>query len=275
MSRTLFIGDSHASGYYEADGKVNFWKDNNYAEVYSEIHKKPVVIYCQPGGTWLKYPQWIRWCLDRYDDIDEVWVQSTYWNRWVMGAVRDATEGEDITTDTFVDHTSPKTDSIHRYTDHRISEDSKYVETVEQVRPSLMEEFKGLTFEDNKITDQWEPFHEKYTYSKLWYELATHIQYRNFCLNYYAIDNMLSKRKIKWFLWTINNRQFMPKNINYYGKLENVTKADMSAERWFSTKKNMEIERMTIDGEHYDRKIHETIAKEYFPYVRKLSLTKF
>ena len=275
MTRTLFIGDSHASGYFEANGKVNFWQDNNYAESYSKLHKKSVVIYCQPGGTWLKYPQWIRWCLDKYNDIDEVWVQSTYWNRWVMGANRNASSGEDITPETFVDFSSPKTENIDRYTDHRISEDANFVETVEQVRPSLMEDFKGFTFEDNNTKEDWQPFHEKYTYTKLWHELATHIQYREYCLNLFAIDNMLSKRKIKWFLWTINNRQFVPKNLNYYGKLENVTRADLSAEEWFKRNKNLEIEKLTIDGEHYPKEIHDMIAKEYFSYVRKLSLTKF
>lgn len=275
MARTLFIGDSHASGYYEANGKVNFWQDNNYAECYSKLHKKPVVIYCQPGGTWLKYPQWVKFCLDTYDDIDEVWIQSTYWNRWVMGAVRDAGIGEDVTPKTFVDFSSPKTESIDRYTDHRITNDGRYLETVEQVRPSLMEDFKGLTFEDNNTKEDWQPFHEKYTYTKLWHELATHIQYREYCLNLFAIDNMLSKRKIKWFLWTINNRQFVPKNLNYYGKLENVTRADLSAEEWFKRNKNLEIEKLTIDGEHYPKEIHDIIAKEYFPYIRKLSLTKF
>jgi hypothetical protein len=192
-----------------------------------------------------------------------------------MGANRNASSGEDITPETFVDFSSPKTENIDRYTDHRISEDANFVETVEQVRPSLMEDFKGFTFEDNNTKEDWQPFHEKYTYTKLWHELATHIQYREYCLNLFAIDNMLSKRKIKWFLWTSNNRMFVPKNLNYYGKLENVTRADLSAEEWFKRNKNLEIEKLTIDGEHYPKEIHDMIAKEYFSYVRKLSLTKF
>ena len=40
MTRTLFIGDSHAHGYYEIDNKISAWQDNNYAEIYADENNK-------------------------------------------------------------------------------------------------------------------------------------------------------------------------------------------------------------------------------------------
>ena len=76
MTRTLFLGDSHSHGYFEMGGKVNAWESNNYAELYALENNKQTVMYSMPGGCNRKYPAWLRTMLDRYNDIDEVFVQS-------------------------------------------------------------------------------------------------------------------------------------------------------------------------------------------------------
>jgi hypothetical protein len=84
LGRTLFIGDSHAHGYSEIGTTISAWQEANYAEIYSNVNNKEVVVYSQPGGCNRKYPAWVKSMLDRYDDIDEVFVQSTYWNRFLL-----------------------------------------------------------------------------------------------------------------------------------------------------------------------------------------------
>ena len=56
MGRTLFIGDSHTMGYKSTSagtglGSFSQWNDNNYAEIYSELAGRPVVIYALSGAT--------------------------------------------------------------------------------------------------------------------------------------------------------------------------------------------------------------------------------
>ena len=77
MSKTLFIGDSHTVGYQTIEGKVgpgsySFWNDNNYCEQYSNLHKKPVVIYAQPGAVNSLYTNSLKTSFEIHPDIDEV-----------------------------------------------------------------------------------------------------------------------------------------------------------------------------------------------------------
>ena len=102
MSRTLFIGDSHAHGYYEVGNTISAWQDNNYAEIYADENNKQVVIYSQPGGCNRKYPAWLKSMLDRYDDIDEVFIQSTYWNRFLLSCSRNLDVGETTDVDLYL-----------------------------------------------------------------------------------------------------------------------------------------------------------------------------
>ena len=101
MGRTLFLGDSHAAGYYFKD-RPHQW-EHNYGDSYSKLYNKDVIVYALPGATNKKYPIWLKSMLDRYDDIDEVFVQSTYWNRWLMGASRKLEYGDGTASDMFLD----------------------------------------------------------------------------------------------------------------------------------------------------------------------------
>ena len=269
MTRTLFIGDSHAHGYSEIGDTISAWQDNNYAEIYAEENNKEVVIYSQPGGCNRKYPAWLKSMLDRYDDIDEVFIQSTYWNRFLLACSRNLDVGENTNVDLFLDDDQPKDEKIKRYTDHRVTEN--YIEMIDQVRQENYEEFKGFFFDDMKVKADFKPFHEKYIYTKLWHELVTPLQYKDYCLDLLAIDTMCARRDIKWYQWTINNRVFVPDNIELYGDWQAGTKASSSAEGYLQLSQaiNIETDEHRVDGEHYTRNIHELIAKDYLNYVKK------
>ena len=169
----------------------------------------------------------------------------------------------------FLDDDQPKDEKIKRYTDHRVTEN--YIEMIDQVRQENYEEFKGFFFDDMKIQADFKPFHEKYIYTKLWHELVTPLQYKDYCLDLLAIDTMCARRDIKWYQWTINNRVFVPDNVELYGDWQAGTKAPSSAEGYLQLAKaiNIETDEYRVDGEHYTKHIHELIAKDYLNYVKK------
>lgn len=276
MSRTLFIGDSHTTGYYEENNDLLFWQDNNYAEIYSKINDKPVVIYAQPGGCNKKYPTWLRAMFEHYNDIDEVFIQSTYWNRYLLACSRHLDVGDGIKANHFskgpnMPPAPQDAPTIERWSDHRITEN--YVEMVEQCRTELFEQFKGFDYDERNTTADWGPFNEKYAYTKLWHESATHLQYRDYCGDLFIIDNLCREYDVKWYLWSINNRVFMPEKYEFFGPLKNCTRCDISAEGFIKANHGYNIEDRTSDGEHYLYNTHEIIAKEYIPYLKTLDKT--
>lgn len=278
MSRTLFIGDSHTTGYFENDqGGVLFWQDNNYAEIYSKIHNKPVVIYAMPGGCNKKYPVWLKAMFDYYDDIDEVFVQSTYWNRYLLACSRNLDVGDGIKPNHFsIGPNAPPSPQdapmVERWQDQRVTPD--YIEMVEQMRPEIFEQFKGLNYDERNVTADWGPFNEKYAYTKLWHESVTHLQYREYCSDLYIIDNLCNDYGVDWHLWTINNRVFMPEYHEFFGPLKRCTRSDMSVEGFVQEHHNYNIEDHTSDGEHYLYDTHEIIAKEYITHLKDLNKSK-
>lgn len=274
MTRSLFLGDSHSHGYAEVNGEVQFWKDNNYAELYSDHNNKPVAIYSIPGGCNKKYPTWLKAMLDYYDDIDEVFIQATYWNRYLIACSRNLDVGDGITADHF--SRGPKqpvaTDDpehIDRWTDELVTEE--HAELIEQCRPENFEQFKGFEYSERKgMTHDWGPFKEKYQYTKLWHESVTHLQYREWCADYLLMDFICTKRNIPMYVWSINDRVFIPQHKNLYGDFTNTTFSKSSAEAYLLDKHkiNIETDKYRSDGEHYTTEIHKLIATDYLNYVK-------
>lgn len=282
MSRTLFIGDSHSHGYYQdenesADEIPLSWRDANYAEIYSKVNNKKTAIYSMPGACNKKYPAWVAYMLSYYDDIDEVFVQSTYWNRYLLAASKYATVGEDLQINHF--SIGPNNDEKHkndkmidRWTDVKITEE--HVELVCQMLNENFEEFKGFEFDPNAMWAGFKPFHEKFCYTKLWHETTTHLQHREYCGDLFIISNLCKSKGIPVYFWSINNRVFMPKhNYQIFAPLDNCFFADISAQGFLLNKEKIDIEDTVVDGEHYPYYIHEKIAKEYIPYLKSLTKT--
>jgi hypothetical protein len=269
MSVTAFLGDSHTTGYVCIDEKVQQWQDNNYADVYSMHFNKDVVVYALPGASNQKYPIWLKSIIDRHN-VDHVFIQSTYWNRWLMAASRTLEYGDGTKSDLFLDdrYVCPRNPRIKYYTDWKHTDD--HVELVEQCRKELFEQFKGLTYDPHDISPDWAPFHEKYPYTRLYHESLTHLQYREYLSNLYIINTLCKEHNIQCHLWRINDRVYMPEEFNLYGDLTNINIVKQSAKNWVLEHKDLNIEDDTIDGEHYPKHIHEIIGKEYIPYIQGL-----
>jgi len=271
VGRTVFLGDSHAAGYWvEPDKTVHQW-EHNYGDSYSVKNNKDVAVYATPGACNKKYPIWLKSMLDRYDDIDEIFVQSTYWNRWLMGASKNLNYGDGTKSDLFLDdrYICPNNERIRYFTDWKGTDE--FIEIPEQCRAELFEQFKGLHIDFENITPDWAPFHEKYPYTKLYNESLTHLQYRDYLGDLYIINAMCKERGLKWYLWTINNRVYFPKHFNLFGPLTECIIAPKNAEEYLKETLNISIEDNQIDGEHYPKSTHNLIAEHYFEYLKEMN----
>ena len=289
MGRTLFLGDSHSSGF-DVDRKddqsfvSNFWSKNNYAEIYSNIHNKPVVIYAIPGASNKKYPVWLRAMFDHYNDIDEVFIQSTYWGRCTLAVSKNLDTGDGMAANHFSkllkhfsnDSNTKSFDStgtplIERWEDLALA--GNYIEMPITLRPNLCPEYNGFDH-DEIYSIKPKIMVESYAYTKLWHENVTHLQYRDYCGDLYIIDNICKDYGIQWHLWSINDRVEMPNNINFYGKIQNCIRSTTSAQKYIKNMHKIDIDKSTLDGEHYSYDMHEIIAKEYIPYIKNLTRPK-
>jgi hypothetical protein len=254
--RSIFVGDSHTCGY---DNK-QFWQSNNYAEIYSELNQKPVAIYAMPGCSNQKYVTFIKTLLDYYDDVDEVFIQFTYWTRYLLAT--------NVSEDWFINGLQTNHFAIgpnrysltDRWTDDTIIEtDALYTEYNMHVKTEHYEPFKGRTMggpEEN----------ENFYYTNLWHNQLTHLKYRQVCSDLFIIDRLCQQRNIPWYLFSMNDRVFIPENFDYFGPLTNY-KSDnkMHVEQWFSNT----IQEYKIDEEHYNYDFHYKIAKNYIPYLKE------
>jgi len=281
MSRTVFLGDSHASGYALKNNKPTYWNDNNYGELYAQAYNKPVVVYGMPGGCNRKYPSWIKTILDYYDDVDEIFIQSTYWNRYLLATNTTATPFvNSFKPDYFAfgpnkglaqENLNPLVD---RWIDIKLYEgDLGHGEISHNHMPDHYVPFKGLkwnAYEDN----DFKPVEDTYYYTKLWFELLTHLQYKDFCQDLFVIDRLCEQRNINWHLWAINDRVFIPEDPYYYGQLTNCASYNkINTRQWFKENKGIDIDtsKYRVDDEHYTKDIHTTIATEYITHLTDVS----
>ena len=285
MAKTLFMGDSHSAGYHMTNLDTPrptpvYWSKNNYAEIYSHTNDKEIALYAMPNASNKKYPIWLKTMLDKYSDIDSVFVQSTYWNRDLLAANKNLDIADGMKSDHFCTPGRSKfpvpeyRDSklIERWTDELVSDD--YIENCVRTAPNSKHlEYKGFTFEELDCGME-NILNMPYAYVKLWHEHITHLQYREFCSNLFIIDTLCKNYGVKWHLWTINDRVVMPKDLNFYGPLENCIRAEVSAETFIKDKHKLNIEEMVLDGEHYNYNVHKIIANEFIPYIKNLTKPK-
>jgi hypothetical protein len=269
MSRTIFIGDSHSAGYVKDLGSdvPTFWNENNYAEIYSKLNSIESAIYALPGGCNRKYPVWVSYLLDEYN-VDRIFLQSTYWNRYLIAHDGNLDLGESLTKDHFVKRFDDTADgSVHRYTDMFFNE--KRFELMVGTYEELWTQFEGFKFAFDDPSSHYEIFEKKYKYTKLWHEALTHLQLRDYLSDLIVIDHMAMEKDIPVYVWNINNRVHIPQNKNLFGKFKKIKFAKKSAEDYLLEKHKMKIEKMQLDGEHYNMEVHEAIAEHYIPWIEK------
>ena len=275
MARTLFVGDSHSYGYRTsntkyAKGEALFWQDNNFAEIYAELNEKPVAIYAMPGASNQHYVSWVKTFLDYYDDVDELFVQFTYWTRYMLATNTSAqpfVNSWKSNAFAFGPNNLPpeyeNKPNVDRWQDD-YDPVGKQKEYIVHFEPRQHVNYEEQAWPGKEVT---KPFF----YTHLWHNTLTHIKYRQVCADFFIIDRLCEQRGINWHLFRMNDRIFVPDNPNYFGELTNCKSYNiMAVQDWFKETKGIDIEtkEYRYDEEHYNYDIHLNIAKEYIPYLQ-------
>lgn len=272
MGRTLFIGDSHTMGYKSAAsgtgiGSFTQWNDNNYAEIYNELTGRPVVIYALSGASNRLYTDWLKSMFDMYDDIDEVFICLASFNRFII-AHDDITKEDCIPSDYFTFKVDNSTDTVHKYMDGIIREN--IMQLLNKSIYSDYDKFPGIEFssEDGLVT----PDLRKHTYMqvKLFFELNTFVEKRDFLNSVYTWDNICADNGANLHLFNFTNRLKFPNQFDYYGKLKNTKIATKTVES-FMKEKGIDHKKYLIeDNEHYNKDYHDLVAKHFITWLQTL-----
>jgi hypothetical protein len=274
--RTLFLGDSHTHGYWrESVGQItipHIWDNNNYAEIYSDLTQKQSVIYAMSGTTIQRYPDWLKFSLDKYSDIDEVFVQSLHWNRFMLSGSETRDYTDELSIDYFTQFCGENS-LVSRYSDipdevaerTGVSRDHNFLP-----QKISLEDYESLKY----IPKNWKPDlqHTPYVVVKLWAELMTHLQHREYCRTLFLMDRMCHERNIKMYLWRVNDRVYIPNNIGIYGDLKATKVINESAETYLK-RIGYDISNMLMpDKEHYNLHGHLEIAHKFIPYCNGINI---
>lgn len=270
MGRTLFIGDSHTCGYDTVPGKIgpdsfSVWNENSYAEIYSEIHNKPAIVYAMPGANNRSYVDWMKAMFDKYDDIDEVFVLLSSLNRFILG-FNEKLSPNVVPVDEFT-HFEGTHKLVDRYLDQIITEG--YFQLYQKPTDEDYSNFPGISFSyENGLTD---PDIRKATYMqiKMFFELNTHLEQRDFFKDIYTMDNMCADHNVPLYMFKMRERTFFPQGWEFYGKLKATVLDDNSIETYFANKNIDHSKYFTSDQEHYNYAYHKLVAEKYLKHLTK------
>lgn len=270
MSRVLFIGDSHTCGYVSEPGKVgigsySFWNDNNYAELYGYENKKATAIYSMAGVSNRMYTDWMTSMFQKYSDIDEVFLCLAPMNRFTLGFETTLTD-EVIPLDHFTGDLKSNTDMLARYSD--LMQTEGYVQLLQKPVYDDYSNFPGfeLSIENGLI----KPDLRKHTYAqiKLFFELNTYIEKRDFLLNMYVWDRLCAEHGAKLYIFQMTDRLKYPSNYEYYGKLQTTTISTKTVEGFFKSRMLDHKKYFIEDKEHYNKEYHHMIATQFLPWLK-------
>lgn len=272
MSRALFLGDSHTCGYITTPGKTGFgsysmWNDNNYAESYADHFQKSVSVYALPGVCNRIYPDWLRVMLDKHPDIDEVYVLLASFNRFVL-AFNETLSSDILPADFFTMKHEKKNLLVDLYYDQIFRDD----------RFQLLNK---PTFDDfGKIADinfdyqngLIRPDLRKDTFMdvKLFFELNTHLEQRDFFKDILVMDRMCLDHGCKIHFFNMTDRVKFPEKFDFYTQLKSTIISPLTVESFFRQKFIDHRKYYLDDNEHYNKSFHDLIATKFIPWLKTL-----
>lgn len=271
MGRILFIGDSHSSGYMIDYGPAPgtympvVWGDNNYAQIYCKENNRKGLIYACPGVGNDRYPDWVKFCLDMYPDVDTLLLQTTYWNRWMTSINPEFDYEKEIPLDYFT-FQAPEKDNCDRFIDlvqqPRDSGKSCHILVHSKTHPGHLEHIIKPPL------DRIIPFEEtSYLQIKMFNELETFIARETYLRNLFIIDRLCRDSGVKIKMWRLNDQVHIPEDLSLYGDLQidvlRKSCVDYLKELGYDDKEFMNEK----DNEHYHTEYHELIAREFIPHL--------
>jgi len=279
MGRKLFIGCSHTMGYIDPDDnpkyagtgaprEVLIWQENNYAEIYADSNKHQTVIMASAGCGVREYVNFLAQAFKMYDDIDEVFIQSTYWGRFALAINPDLNEKATFPLDFFLS-TDTKTEFVDRYSLGMVQKD-KYM--MAYTSPKFVDYARNKYVMDTSPNKQPSISQSSFMYIKMWHYLQTHLEQQDYFKDIFMCDTLCTANKAKMYLWNFNDRQYIPKETNsFYSKLQSTTITDIDAISYISKFTSQDLEAEKADSEHYSVYVHDLVATHYISYLRSLT----
>lgn len=273
MSRSVFIGDSHTCGFIAEPGKVgpgsySYWNDNSYGDCFSDINQAPVSIYAMAGVNNRVYTDWLKTLFQRHNDIKDVFICLAPLNRFCIG-VDPGLLDEPIPTDHFTIHIDESSTAlIQRYADHTTKDDRYQLFQKPWYDDYNFEPFLELNPHDGLV----KPDLRKDTYMniKLFFELNTFIEKRDFLNCVYTWDNICNDNNANLYLFNFTDRLVFPSNLEYYGPLKRTVYAPKSVQGFFAQRMIDHKKYLLEDKEHYNKAYHHMIASQYIPWLKTL-----
>lgn len=273
MSRAVFIGDSHTCGFIAVPGKYgpgsySYWNDNSYGDIYSEENNSPVSIYAMAGVNNRVYVDWLKTMFERHNDITEVFLCLAPMNRFCL-AVDPGLVDEPIPVDNFTIHIkSSSTELVQKYGDHTEYDDRYQLFN----KPMYADYDKQPMFELTPESGLVRPDIRKESYIdvKLFFELNTYLEKRDFLQNVYSWDNICADHNAKLYLFNFTDRLVFPSNFEYYGKLKCTKFAPKSVQGFFAQRMIDHKKYLLEDNEHYNKTYHHMVATQYIPWLKTL-----
>lgn len=260
----LFIGDSHAHGYWY-DTEINdlrFWDINNYAQIYAnDIASSKCYVYSYPGAPNNKYPRWIKHMLNIHPDISAVLLQSTYWDRWIMA--------NNIRLDfpeLDVGHFTRKfysDDNVILYDDYNTIEHI-YLEWNEKPKWGSISKYNESVPDLNGLLN-WPGYNSKYMHIKFHDEILTHLTYEMYSRDIALIDTICAEKNIPVYIWRMTDRVEFPEKFDSFKKLTNTKIFRTPANIWIKENLNIDIDSKKVDEEHYNYESHKLVAHHFIP----------
>lgn len=265
--RTAVIGCSHSAGYQfpPPDGIRDRWNDNNWAEIYINNQNKDGAIFACPGRGWYDYSERLAYLFKKYNDIDEVIVQQTYWNRFRFGFSTPCFYENIIPLDAHMMQEETKgnidcyniamwNDELKSFDGGRITLAGDYA-----IQPTVSMKFDPFDLIEPNLQQ------EGYQRLKSWYEVMTVVNQRQFFKEVYLWNTMCKENNAVLKIFAMNDQTWLPKDLNMIGNIQ----ADVSEKtvlQFLLTKG--ELEEFVVDDEHFNLEAHTLIANEYIPNMK-------
>ena len=284
MSRVAALGCSHTCGYHvngmpeDAVLDINTWpfsgkwNDNNWAEFYTNNANKDGVIFANSSNGWWEYSEWLSFLFKQYDDIDEVIVQNTYWNRFRLSMMDPPDYENVIPLDELYEKETTK-GNIDCWLKRLHNEKRNVFDIPLQCYPQDYQDrlHFEVKFDPRFMMGNPDLRAEPYMKVKTWMEIMSLKAQREWFKEMYILQELCRSNGAELKLFSLNkwtwipDEMLIPKLRNSFYNFDYIQVATNHVEEWFLREKKVDLTKETIDGEHFGEDVHKTIALEYLP----------
>ena len=277
--RIAALGCSHTAGYHVGDLPDNEqdwnletwpfsgkWNDNNWAEYYINNKGADGVIFANPSNGWWEYSEWLSFLFKKYDDIKEVVVQNTYWNRFRLSMHYPQHYEKMIPLDELYE-LEHKKGNIDLWIKRIHNKEQDVFDIPMQAYPADFQNNCKFTVKFDPRFMMGDPDLRSVPYMtvKTWMELMSLKAQREFAKELYIMQELCLNNGASFKVFALNKWTFIPENLNDFFKFDLMEVAKQDVESWFLQNLDTNIGTKTIDDEHYNKEVHEIIASKYLP----------